>query len=140
MKSRPRLSLLVAAGTALLGVLPTGCATAPTASAPAPATMVVAPLVPAQTSASLRALIARHPAARPYLVTVANALQSIAIADARLPDPNSASLSLLSWCALIPEVGSYVGDFLTIYRGAYPTLSKSGGALSEIAEIIRASA
>lgn len=99
-----------------------------------------ASLLPAVLTADVRALLAKHPQARPYLVSVANGLESIANAENKLPAPDSAANTLLQWTELIPQVGSYVSDFEALYKLYYPTIAPTAAALSELAELIRADA
>lgn len=125
------LALLLAA------VLPlAGCASL-SAPGTTPPVVVVAPLVPASTRAAIVALIAKHPEAKPFLVTIANSLQSIANVNAQLPDPDGTLGALVQWTTLLPQVGSYIADFMLIYRQAYPVLHQSGAVMAEIAEIVR---
>ena len=128
-----------------LGFTP-GCSTSKqtagvsTAVTAANAVSIGATLIPAKFTAAVKALLAKHPQAKPYLVTVANSLESIANAEAKLPAPGSTANTLVEWTEFIPQVGSYVSDFEALYKLYYPTIAPTAAALSELAEVIRSDA
>lgn len=136
-KDRRRIGAF--ATLALSCILLPACALTPTAEESSVVAPVGTSLLPPAMVAKVKALVAANPAAKPYLVTVANALQSISGAEKRLPSPDSTLGTLVSWSEWIPEVGGYVSDFDKIYRAYYGTIPATSAALSQLAEIVRSS-
>ena len=137
------LSALLFAAIPFLG---TGCSTTKQAAALSATTAIAgtvatdAALLPAALVAKVQALVSAHPGVEPYLVTVANGLESIANVEAKLPSPNSTEATLIEWTAgNIPGVGSYVTDLVGLYKEFYPAIAPTGAALSELAEVVRSS-
>ena len=112
------------------------------ASTTAQSVLSVSTLVPSKYKAELNTLILNyvtaHPTFSPKLETVANALESVASANAKLPDPNNTMNTLLAtWGGGIPEIGPFIVDFEAFYKVAYPYLTGGAAALTELAELIR---
>ncbi len=101
----------------------------------------VGTLVPAAQKAKLAELVQSfvmlHPKNVGLLEVPAKALESIATVNGELPDPNGVVFTVISWGGNIPDIGSFVTDFVTFYKLAYPFLHNSVGALTELAELIR---
>ena len=141
MKTTTRLLSLALILILACASLP-GCKSTDTAQVIAGANTVTASvsLLPAALVSKVQSLVAKYPKVAPYLVTVANGLESIANVESKLPSPDSTEATLLEWTAgNIPGIGQYVTDLVNLYKLYYPTIAPTGAALSELAEVVRAS-